>query len=253
MKTLWFDGESAAAHGLIISGSGTFNAAERDVEMVSIPGRNGDLTIDRGRYKNVPVSYPASIYTDFAANAEKVRAWLGSRVGYCRLEDDYDPDHFRLARFQGPLTFTPGFLNRTAECTIHFDCKPQRFLKSGERAVELGTGGVLYNPTDFPALPLIKVMATAGSEGYVEVENAAGTFRVSITFPGWVNNICLDCENKDAYFDDETEIVTNMNAFISSPVPLAELILAPGNNSISIGTVTGSLTAVAVTPRWWTL
>lgn len=254
MKTLWFDGESAAANGLIISGSGTFDAPERDVEMVSIPGRNGDLIIDNGRYKNISVSYPASIYTDFASNAEKARAWLGSRTGYCRLEDDYDPDHFRLARFKGPLRFTPGFLNRTAECTITFDCKPQRFLKSGEAEISVTNGCSIVNPTMFPAKPLLIITCTSAIALFT-VKGANGSYHFDVDTSTLEEQVTvyLDTEDGSVYTYAPDSGVRQNRPSIGS-MDLGKDVLVPGVNIVSVGTlISGSVAAVQIVPRWWTL
>lgn len=257
MKTFWFDGESAAAHGLIVSGSGTFNSAERDVERFSIPGRNGDLTVDNGRYKNVPVTYPASICTDFAANAEKSREWLGSKTGYCRLEDDYDPDHFRMARFQGPLEFTPGFLNRTAECTIRFDCKPQRFLKSGESEIEIYPANRwIQNPTRFPAQPLLIVTCTAAVAkiqlwSVDEEEAEAGSFTVDTTSIAEQVTLYMDSETGEVYryaFGNFKSAANNLGT-----IPFGKAILSTSAMGCTVKTEQGSVDSVRIVPRWWTL
>ena len=65
-----FNGKSFMDYGVYISGDGTFNAPERDTTKIEIPGRNGTLTVDKGRYKNLPVKYPAFIVHDFNANIE---------------------------------------------------------------------------------------------------------------------------------------------------------------------------------------
>ena len=65
---LLFDGHSSKDYGVYISGLNTFGGAERDVEVISVPGRNGDLTVDNGKYKNIHVTYPAFIYDKFDMN-----------------------------------------------------------------------------------------------------------------------------------------------------------------------------------------
>lgn len=253
MKTFWFDGESAAAHGLMISGSGTFDAAERDVEMVSIPGRSGDLIVDNGRYKNIPVTYPASISTDFPGRAEGIRAWLGSKVGYCRLEDDYDPDHFRLGRFQGPLRFTPGFLNRTAECTLTFSCKPQRFLKSGERPVQLKTSGrtALLNPTGFPAKPLFYIKGTGNF--YLDIYGDDGTQQKYRTdYSEEYDHVYFDMERLFFYSMDGKTVVPRFGTIAA--IDGRTYGLSGGFVAIDVSCSTGgAIETIEMTPRWWTL
>ena len=71
-----FDGVSSKDFGVYISGSGTFDGAERDVSTVEIPGRNGELTLDNGRYKNRSMKYPAFIYRNFAINIAQLICFL---------------------------------------------------------------------------------------------------------------------------------------------------------------------------------
>lgn len=250
-KTFWFDGQSAAAHGLAASGSGTFNAAERDAETVAVEGRSGDLIIDKGRYKNIPVEYPVSICSDVAANAERCRAWLGSRVGYCRLEDDWDPDHFRMGRFQGPLEFSPGFLNRTAEGVVRFDCKPQRFLKSGEIPFPAVSNSVIHNPTGFPAVPLL--MATGIGAGVLTVTFGGVETDIIFQFGDSLCSIFLDCESLESWSVTEAGGRVSRNADVYGPDLTP--VLAPEGSVFTWlpGDESNGLKSLMITPRWWTL
>ena len=102
---LIYDGKSSKDFGLYISGSGTFNAPQRDVELVEVPGRNGTLTIDKQRFQNIIIEYPAFIREKFRTYTDAAREWLLAVPGYRRLEDSYHPDEYRMARFTGPLDF----------------------------------------------------------------------------------------------------------------------------------------------------
>lgn len=231
---LIYNGISSKDYGLYLTGSGVYNAPERDVDTVEIPGRNGSLTLDNGRYKNATQSYEAFIHRNFAKNTEGVRAWLLSAPGYHRLEDTYDPEHFRLARFSGPLDFTVRALCTGGETQLLFDCDPRRFLKSGEAPITVTGGTILHNPTAFEALPQLTIY---GSD--------AGTVTVSgklISISSIDEYVTIDCERQDAYKDG-----VNKNATVS----LTEFpVLSPGKNTISIS---GGVSRVEITPRWWTL
>ena len=159
-NTFTFGGIHSADYGVWISGTGTFDSPERDVEKVIIPGRNGALTRDNGRFDNVELKYPAFISREFQPRFDDFRAALLSKRGYQRLEDTYHPNEFRLAMFTGPLEPKTGIWNRTGKFDIEFDCKPQRFLTVGEQAVTLEADGTLFNPTGFDALPLIRAYGT---------------------------------------------------------------------------------------------
>lgn len=52
-----FGGVNSLDYGVLLDGSGTTTAPERDVMTVTIPGRSGDLLVDAGRWKNTTVSY----------------------------------------------------------------------------------------------------------------------------------------------------------------------------------------------------
>ena len=233
MNRIIFNGKSSSEYGLYVSGEGTFNSPELDTISYSIPGRSGDIIVSNKRYKNVLVKYPAFIRANFKANAAKVRAWLLQPQGYCRLEDSYHPDEFRLAKFSGPLDFEMRFLNQSGTCELLFDCKPQRFLTSGEDPVDMEAGAVLINPTLFYALPLIKISGTG-----------AGTITVgqqTVSFSDIDEHVILDCDSQNAYKGLENKNSTMTGAFPE---------LAPGENIISWD---GDITAVEITPRWWTV
>lgn len=55
-----------AAEHFVISGYGTYGAPERDVEAVAVPGRNGDLIFDNGRFTNAEVYYDIGWARGFA-------------------------------------------------------------------------------------------------------------------------------------------------------------------------------------------
>jgi len=160
-KELEFDGEMSGDYGLYISGEGAYNAPERDVEMVTIPGRNGALALDHGRFENIEVTYPAGVFgtdeADFADKVGAIRAWLCSKKGYVRLTDEYNPNEFRLAIYKSGLEVSPAKL-MAGEFDLVFQCMPQRFLKTGENAVTIASSGdTLTNPTLFNARPLLMV------------------------------------------------------------------------------------------------
>ncbi len=160
-KELTFDGENSGDYGIYITGAGTFNAPQRDVELVTIPGRNGSFALDHGRFENIEVTYPAGLYgsdeTDFADKIAEARAWLCSKSGYVRLQDEYNPNEYRLAVYKSGLEVSPALL-KAGEFDLVFECMPQRFLTSGETAETIASSGdTLTNPTPFNARPLLMV------------------------------------------------------------------------------------------------
>ena len=132
IHTLTYNGTKSSDLGVFVSGSGSFDAAEFDVDKYEIPGRNGDLILSNNRYKNIEITYPAFIPKAFMDKVQNVRNWLRSSKVYARLEDTYDMDHYRLGIPPGVQSFSPENRNDGANFEMTFDCKPQRFLKVGE-------------------------------------------------------------------------------------------------------------------------
>lgn len=132
IHTLTYNGTKSSDLGVFVTGSGSFDAAELDVDKYEIPGRNGDLILSNNRYKNIEITYPAFIPKAFMDKAQNVRNWMRSSRVYARLEDTYDTDHYRLGIPTGVQSFSPANRNDGANFEMTFDCKPQRFLKAGE-------------------------------------------------------------------------------------------------------------------------
>lgn len=231
---LTFAGHSSLEFGLSISGSGTYNAPERAVETVEIPGRSGALLLDNGRFQNITVTYPVSLTARFPQRAHALKGWLLGTAGYQRLEDTYDPDHFRLARFAGPLEWEVGFRQWSGSASLAFDCKPQRFRKDGERPVPLLQGQSLFNGQPFPALPLIRVAGQGPGTLYI------GGYVVEIL--DLEGELFLDSDAQDAY----QGTLNKNNTIAADAFPALE----PGDNLVNWG---GGIQAVEITPRWWTI
>lgn len=234
MNFFTFNKVSSKQFGLYISGNGTFNSPERDIEIIDIPGRNGQLIVDNDRFKNTTVNYPSFIISDFKNNATAIRAWLLSVNGYARLEDTYNPQEYRQARFSSSLDFEVKALNLSAETVIAFDCKPQRFLKLGDEKTIISIPTIIYNKTSFNALPLIRVYG-----------NGAGTVTVGniiIQIKNLLEYLDIDCETQNAY-----KGIQNCNNNIYAPFfPY----LSPGETGISWS---GGITKIEIKPRWWTI
>lgn len=160
INTFSFDGVSSDTYGVYITEGASYNAPERAVEMLEIPGRNGHFALDQGRFENVEVTYhvfiDGSSETDYSSNLSDLRNWLCSKVGYVRLSDSYNPNEYRMAVYKSGLEVDATSI-QSGEFDIVFDCKPQRWLTSGETAVSVADGGKLDNPTLFDASPLLAV------------------------------------------------------------------------------------------------
>lgn len=161
--SITFGGVNSADFGLYIGGEGTFNAPKRVVEMISVPGRDGDIAIDQGHFENIEVKYTVinkeDSLSDFSTKLSGFRNAICALRGYQRLEDTFHPNEFRMAIFIDEFEVKPIEYATASEFEITFNCKPFRYLKSGETAVSKKSG-TLTNPTLFKSSPLLAI------EGY---------------------------------------------------------------------------------------
>lgn len=232
LNSLTFNSINSLAYGVYISGTGVFNSPSRDREMIEVPGRNGDIINDRGRYRNIEITYPAFIIKNFA---DQVRAWSNKilePIDYARLEDTYHPDEFRLAVLSQGMEVDPVSWLAAGSFELIFNCRPERFLKSGETAQTFTADGTITNPTDMAAKPIIRVYGS----GKVEVNGSEITIAShSLAY------IDIDCDLQEAFCGS-----VNANQYISvDEFPT----LDSGENNVDL---TG-VTSVQITPRWWRL
>lgn len=229
----WLDGACCSDYGIKLQGPVEFDSPTPKISIVTVPGRNGDLHFYEGAFNNVSGRVNCfALQHGVAQRLPQITKWLLLKQGYRRLETSDEPNIYRLARISnGPETAIR--LKTLAPFSIEFDCKPQRFLKSGEYPLKLDVSKTLYN-TGFPALPLIRVNGIGAGNLYV------GKYTVQILELD--EYLILDSNAQNAYKD-----TLNKNGTISTTdFP----VLEPEENSISWD---GGISSIEITPRWWTL
>lgn len=268
-KSLTFDGINSLDYGIYITGEAVYNAPERAVEMVTIPGRNGALAIDQGRFENIEVTYPCGCFADtqadFASKVSAFRNAIASRYSYKRLTDEYNADEYRLGLYKSGLEVSAISYHRAGEFDITFDCKPQRFLLDGDTPYDFVTsydglldddsvqltdengndleGGIavnmsLANPTPFASKPLLIVTGS----GTVDI----GSQLITISGITASTVIYIDCETMEIYTISGgvpsgagSRVTFNTNDFPTIP---------SGNSG-----VTYSTQGLQIIPKWWRL
>jgi len=227
------NGTDSRDFGVYISGQGTFSAPQMAYNVIEVPGRNGALIGSEKRLLNLQLTYPAFIYSNFKQNIADFRNFLLSQVGYQRLQDSYHTTEFRMALYEG--AFEPEVVpkNNAGRFEIVFNCKPQRFLVSGETVTTLTASGSITNPTEFDSQPLLRVYGNG----------ILGIGSQSITIAGVTDPyIDIDCEMMDAFYGPASR---------NDKITLTDYnfpTLAPGTNNFALGS---GITRVEITPRWW--
>ena len=246
-NAFYFDGKSSMDFGLYISGDQTFNGPERNVSKVSIPGRSGDLIFSDGSFKNTDYSYDCFIAYDLDHKARELRSWLLSRNGYCRLEDDYHPDEYRMAAFKGPIDFDVHLLT-AGETTLTFDCKPQRYLKSGDAVIPMTryeTQVNLFNPTYFDSKPIIRVGGTGTGTIKIINENDEEQLITIKNLATTTDDVVINSEIEQTYLESDYTWFNQNVTFKDLTYPY----FSPGKSTI---TKTGSI-YINIIPRWYML
>lgn len=238
MGEIVYNGVSSKDIGLEVESFPTYRTPKRSYSTVQIPGRNGDLIVDNGRWDNTVRTYSVSIGSydrSYYEMMNKVANWLLSAMSYSRLEDSYEPDCYRLAVFLNEVEFSNLF-NQGGKAVLDFNCKPQRFLKIGDEVITLTErSNVLQNPTNYASLPIIKIYGSGTGTLVV------GTY--TITINNIENGIVIDSEIQDAYLGNNNK---NQSIVIPNGFPKID----PGRVSIGFS---GGITKVEVTPKWFTL
>ena len=218
--------------GVFITRDGVYNAPKRVYRQIQVPGRNGDLMLDEGRFENIDVTYPSLIYSCFDCNLTGLKNALMSQNGYVRITDSYHPCEYRLGVFLNDISVIPQVLGDGGTFDVVFNCKPQRFLLSGEEPIVYTQDGEIENPTLFESNPLIRVVGS----GEISIGNTL------ITIGSGYEYVDIDSDIQNCYCGTQ-----NANAVVTfSNMKFPEL--QPGINGISLGT---GVTSVSITPRWW--
>ena len=238
-------GERSVDYGMVVDAAPTFEKPKRKTTIFNVPGRNGSVLFQQDAFEDVTRSYHiwvaeetteesgGNISGTLEERVDAITAWLYSKKGYQKLEDNFEPDVYRLAYYSGGNNIS-NEMTQYGETTLTFTCRPERFLKAGEDPVTVSDGDTLNNPSRFASKPLIHI------EGSGNISISVGG--ASITARDVVDYINIDCERMNAY----REPSENMNEQIQGTFPS----LLSGANVI---TITGATTLVTITPNYFTI
>ena len=207
-------------------------------EAFNVPGRVRKPVYYNGQWNNVTRTYNVSFPgdgtdEDISAKVRAINTWLYSD-GFYRLEDDYDPDVYRLARCNTALEFSQ-FLGLAGQSQIEFECDPRKFLKSGETLSAVSKNSTLSNP-GLQSNPIIVI--TASGSGTLTI----GSYTVPVVSnPG--SAIKIDSELMTITNQAGN---TNYSGYIGRMLDFPRLVR--GNTTV---TWSGSITSVSIAPNWW--
>lgn len=137
-KYFIFNGKKSSDFDVWASGLNIFHSPERRIERIQVPGRNGELLIEDSSFENTELLFKdCFIPRHFSENFTNLSNYLNRQKGYQRLELSWLPDEYRLAAFHGDIEASMKNWDGMGKFDLAFNCKPQRFLKSGEEPITL--------------------------------------------------------------------------------------------------------------------
>lgn len=246
MGIIVFNGISSKDLGLVVQAPPQYEIPEKELTVVHVPGKNGDVIMDNGSYKNVERTYYiAKVFnknTSFSQNALSITNWLHSAKGYARLEDTYEPEYYRMAYYNEENSMQ-NYYDVATVIAITFNCKPQRWLKSGDIFASINGNSKFTNPTPHDAYPLITVNLDKNIPAEITFTCNGKSTTVIMEAPSENCSVTLDCEMMEAYTSSGESY--NLKTRFTNGIPV---LYALADNFI-----TSPNSSVKVKPRWWTI
>jgi phage-related protein len=270
----YINGKSSRDFGVFLIDGNIFDFPKRDVEFLNVPGRSGSLTIDKGRWDNIDITYTFATYGKDAPT--KLNAWkdfLLTNTGYLKIETSVEPNIYREGVYKGASSPRVSMLGGGGYMDVTFSCMPQKWLKANcedDDRIDITNNLMLRNPTNYDARPLLNVSAGNGG-GYVQFDNyvhdniantdyriARSKLTITVT-----NNMWIDCETGDA-FKGTTVYTPYVQLTEGSGFPVISGQSKVMQNSSDLRSyITDSYTytlinisnisTVYMFPRWWTI
>ena len=209
--------------GILVNELPPIIKASRDINKITIPGRDGFLTEDLETYGETVKACECTILD--ITMVDQVLAWLdgsGEVIFSNQLSRKYQACIINQIPFNR-------IMRKWYKFIVIFDCQP--FAKMLTNAVQtLTSPGVVFNTGTYKAKPVIKVNGT----GTIDLSINGDVIRLTNV----VGYVTIDSDLMDCYKDT---LLQNNNMSGNFP----ELIVGP--NAISW---TGSVTSVEITPNW---
>ena len=231
-------GTSSEDVGMVIQHYPKVIIPARKREVQAVPGRSGDIIIEFDTFENYEQQYDCFLDAKQLGGLEtvipKVSDWLLGNRGYNRLEDSYFPDVYRMAYVVNSLEFTSHF-NEYGWGTLTFNCAPEKYFKMGEEEITLSRNQKLFNPSSFPAKPLITLTGN-GAGGILNLNGE------TISISSVPSKLVIDTKQHTVYNG-----ATNMSSMIQGQY---EKLFLGKETTFNWS---GGITSVVITPRWWTV
>jgi len=254
----WFEFAGASTEdipGLSIEKKSIYGFPQRDVEKIVVPGRNGEILIDNGSYRNINVSYQCAI-TDYMVLYDISRMLtVGNQAGsafqpwrgYQPLCDSYN-SYERLAVHSSKVSMEELISGRFLRFNLVFDCKPQKFFsRSAVIALDAPGNLTVNRPIGaVSAAPRIEIVGSGTVELVLDGQALAIHGLILPPMTGgeyrWPS-VVIDSEAMLACTYDAAGVRANLD-IVQWP-----RFWKPASNV----SASGNIARLKIYPRWWSI
>jgi predicted phage tail component-like protein len=157
-----YKGKTSDYFGMRMLGSFDFEQPEYQYNSVEIPGRNGSLLINNGRYKTVKREYEFRVtlnktrWPTIEQQLTDISGWLNATQGFQKLTFDGEPDFL----YKAAVTESQKFTRTTplmASGSVVLELHPIKYLTSGQTEVPITNGASVMNDGNVASLPKITI------------------------------------------------------------------------------------------------
>ena len=227
MFSVSFNGITDMESGVLAVRRPSIPAPVKVYEEIIIPGRDGALYVDQGRYEPIviPVEFNfMSRPSEWGNRYREAQKWLSGSGELTFSDDQY---HFYRV-YYAEITDTERTSRRIGTFTAEFHCDPYAYLISGKEEME--KSAVEYNP--YEICHPTYIITGEGMCG-LAVNGKSMTANIS-------GSLSIDTENMEAVNGSGQNRNTSVNG------DYEDLWLNPGNNTIGIS----SGFQLGIIPNW---
>lgn len=220
---IWKNKDAFLDFGIVINQRPPAARAERNVQEIEVPGRDGDLTVDDGTYK--PITFPFVCTLLDTSNLDAVLAWLD---GFSDLILSWQSDRYYKAKMINRIDIAQS-LETLGEFPLLFKAQPFATMLENP-VITLTAPGTIYNGGTHRSKPIIRVFGSGTIDLIVN--------GLTVNLTNVVADVTIDSQMIDAYKGTVLK-----NGDMAGEFPIFEV----GANTVSW---TGTVTKLEIIPNW---
>lgn len=222
---VYWKGENLNQHGIIVDKTPSISKGKKDIDTISIPGRNGFLTIDRGTYQPFVVSLEC--HARETADFDDIKSFLD---GYGTISFDNEREYTGIVR--NAIEFSKALMFKRFPIEFMVNPISEDIIKTIKPIITSATpsytGVIEIVGGNAPIYPVIEITTTGDLTGDIN----------GYTFTLNQGTYILDCKNQ-VIVDENGD---NMSSQMDGSYP----ILHNGDNEVMLSS-DGNITLFRVT------